>query len=265
MPFGQVIPVTGLYPGFPGDVSRVLGGGIVTWPVLETAANPISYGDPVVIVPSVGGGAAVERVADWIAGPNVFYPGLFAGVAVREVRSQAGTNVYPQNPESPQTGQYLQGTLASILVGEGTIAAIINSGTPEGQKPVYIRTVANSGVPAGVVGGFEAAPGATDLFNIVVGTGGAAAGGAVIPLASTTNVQVGMAVTGGNAVPANAVIASFVANTSITLNVNLNTALVAGDILTLSNLVQLPYTVFKSGVIGPVNQSDITLKIRMAA
>ncbi len=265
MPFGQVVPVTGLYPGFPGEVSRVLGGGIVTRPVLATTTTPISFGAPVVIIPNVGGGDAVQSVADFIAGANVFYPALFAGVAVREVRSQSGTNVYPQNPEAAQTGQFFQGTLASILVGEGTIAAIINNGTPESQKPVYIRTVANAGVPSGIVGGFEATPGATDLFTLVVGTGGAAAGQATIPVASTTNVQVGMSVTGGSAFPANAVVASLVANTSITLNVNLTDALVAGDVMTLSNLVQLPYTVFRSGVIGPVNQSDITLKIRMAA
>ncbi len=264
MPFGQVIAVTGLYPGFPGTISRAGDGLTSTRSVLSTTTNPVSFGAPVVIVPEVGGGDAIQSVADFIAGSNVFYDALFAGVAVREVRSQAGTNVYPQDPESPQTGQYFQGTLASVLE-RGTVPVIINVGTPESQAPVYIRTVANSGVTAGVVGGFECAPGATDLFTLAVGTGGAAAGQKVIPVASTTNVQVGMSVTGIPGIPDGSVIASFVANTSITLNNNLTIALVAGGLMTLSNLVELPYTIFRSGVVGPVNQADITLKIRTAA
>lgn len=264
MPFGQVVPVTGLYPGFPGTISRAGDGLTRTTTVLSTTANPVSFGAPVVIVPTSGGGDNIQSVADFIAASNVFYPELFAGVAVREVRSQAGTNVYPQDPESPQTGQYFQGTLASILE-RGTVPVIINVGTPASQAPVYIRTVANSGVTAGVVGGFECTPGATDLFTFAVGTGGAAAGQNTIPVASTTNIQVGQAVYGQAGIPDGSVVASLVANTSITLNKNLTTALVAGDVVTVSNLVQLPYTVFRSGVIGPVNQADITLKIRTAA
>ncbi len=265
MPFGQTIAVTGLYPGFPGTISRAGDGLTSTRPVLSTTTNPVSFGAPVVIVPDAsGGGDTIQSVSDFIAGAGIFYPALFAGVAVREVRSQAGTNVYPQNPESPQTGQYLQGTLASVLE-RGTVPVIVNVGTPASQIAVYIRTVANAGVPAGVVGGFECTPGATDLFTIAVATAAAAAGQKVIDVASTTNVQVGMAVSGHPGIPANAVVASFVANTSITLNVNLTAAIPVGDLVTLSNLVQLPSVVFRSGVIGPVNQSDITLLNRTAA
>lgn len=264
MPFGQVIAVTGLYPGFPGTISRAGDGLTSTRSVLSTTTNPVSFGAPVVIVPESGGGDAIQSVYDYITGGGVFSPDSFAGVAVREVRSQAGTNVYPQDPESPQTGQYYQGTLASVLE-RGTVPVIINVGAPGSQNPVYIRTVANAGVTAGVVGGFECAPGATDLFTLAVGTGGAAAGQKVIPVASTTNVQVGQAVYGLPGIPTGSVVASLVANTSVTLNNNLTAALVAGDLFTLSNLVELPYTVFRSGVIGPVNQADITLKIRTAA
>lgn len=264
MPFGQVIAVTGLYPGFPGTISRAGDGLTSTRSVLSTTTNPISFGAPVVIVAESGGGDAIQSVADFIAGAGVFTPDLFAGVAVREVRSQSGTNVYPQDPETAQTGQYYQGTLASVLE-RGTVPVVINVGTPGSQNPVYIRTVANSGVTAGVVGEFECAPGATDLFTLAVGTAGAAAGQATIPVASTTNVQVGQAVYGLPGIPDGSVIASLVANTSITLNNDLTAALVAADLMTLSNLVELPYTVFRSGVIGPVNQADITLKIRTAA
>lgn len=265
MPFGQIIPVTGLQPGFPGTISRLGDGLTSTRPVLATTANPVSFGAPVVIVPSVGGGDAVQSVSDFIAGSGNFTASSFAGVAVREVGSQAGTNVYPQNPEVPSTGQYFQGQLAAILE-RGTIAVIVNNGTPQSQAPVYIRTVANASVPAGVVGGFEAGPlAASDQFTLAVGAGGGTVGSATIPFASTTNVKVGQGVSGDPGIPAGAVVVSFVANTSVTISSPVTDPVAAGTLLTFSNLVQLPNTVFRSGVVGTQGQADITLKIRVAA
>jgi hypothetical protein len=262
MPFGQVIPVTGLGPGFPGTISRLADGISSTRRVLPTTANPIYFGQAVTILPQAGGGDYVQSVSDFINGGGIFYPSLFDGVAVRVVGTQV--TGYPQNPEVPVLGGYVQGQLASILE-RGTIPVVVNAGTPASQGQVYLRTVLNAAVPTGVVGGFEASPAASDLFTYAVGTGGANAGQATIPLSSTANIKNGQSVSGAPGIPANAVVQSFVANTSVTLNVNLTEALPGGTVLTFGNLVALPGVVFRSGVLGSMNQADITLLTRQAA
>ena len=148
-------------------------------------------------------------------------------------------------------------------------------GTPKSQDQLYTRVVLNSGVTAGFVGDWETDPAASDLFTLAVGTGGAAAGQKVIPVASTTNVQVGQLVSGpggsggsggeSSGIPAGAYVASLIANTSITLNVNLTAALVAGQVMTLSNLFAIPNCVARTGFLDANNALEITFKNRLAA
>lgn len=264
MPFGQIVSVTGLGNGFVGTGSYLGDSGItVGKSVLTTAPNPVPFGAAVVIVPSADGvGDAMEAVSDFIASANVFYPEIFGGVAQAEVRNQSGTNIYPQNPETLYTGEYVQGSSGTVKQ-RGTISVTVNVGTPVPQAQVYLRTVANAAVPAGVVGGFEAAPAASDLFTLPVGTA-AAASQAVIDFASTANVQVGQSVSGPG-IPPGSVVKSFVAGTSVTLNNNLTAGLAAGTLVTFGNVVALNRVIFRSGVLGAQNQSDITMLDRVAA
>jgi hypothetical protein len=146
--FGFVLPVTGLPLGNPGHVSR---GGlriIRSRRVLSTAANPISFGQPVVINTANN---AYESVADFINGGGTSTAALFAGVAIEEVNTNAG---YPYTPGSAVTGSYLQGDPAEVLeLGTGILVQV-NVGTPASQGTVYVRVSANGGNT--IIGGFEA-------------------------------------------------------------------------------------------------------------
>jgi hypothetical protein len=91
---------------------------------------------------------------------------------VRNVKSQL---IY-QTLTTTQTtlvGLYAQNELAEVLE-RGSITIKINNGTPVSQNPVFLRILANAGIPAGVVGGLEAVADGTNtvqLTNVVFRTG----------------------------------------------------------------------------------------------
>jgi len=72
----------------------------------------------------------------------------FAGIAVRQVKQ--ATDYYAAS------GSYLPGEIIDVL-SLGSMTVKCNVGTPTAGGKVYIRTVANGAIPAGVVGQFEAA------------------------------------------------------------------------------------------------------------
>lgn len=163
-PFGQVVPVTGPLNGFPGKVTRLGERVIAARQVLSTTTNPIPFGTGVVIVPDSTGGT-YQSIADFIAGSGTFTAGKFAGVAIAEVETTGPYTSY-QQPSSPLTGSYLQGLMAEVLE-RGSIAVQINVGTPQSQGTVYVRTELNGGIPAGIVGDFEAAADGSNTVALV--------------------------------------------------------------------------------------------------
>lgn len=158
--FGAVLPVTGLPLGFPGHVSRSGIRVIRARRVLASTANPIQFGAGVVINAANN---AYQSIADFIAGGGTFTAALFAGVAVAEVNTTTG---YPYTPGSPITGSYLQNEPAEVLEQGTGILVQVNVGTPVSQGPVYVRKLANGSIPAGVVGGFEAAADGTNTVQL---------------------------------------------------------------------------------------------------
>lgn len=266
--FGQTIPVTGPNIGFPGNISRQ-GERVVTARqfVPFTSSNNLNFGDPAVIIPNTEGGY-YDSVADYVADAeaNIALLAQFGiGMAIREVKTQL---TYPYNsaPGVQQTGYYSNGQMAEVLE-RGNATVLLTAGTPTGPgNQVYTRHVLNSSnVPAGFIGDWEVTPAATDLFTKPVGTGGAAAGQAVIPIASTTNIQVGQLVTGQPGLPLGAYVASLVANTSVTLNANLLTAMAAGAVLNFSNLVPVPGCVTRTGYLDANNMLEIVFQRRYLA
>lgn len=151
--FGGVIPVTSLNLGYPGNASRLGERVIAARQVLTTTPNAIVFGDPVVIVPDSLGGT-YQSVKDFIATPATFTAARFAGVAVRNVKTMLQFVAWG-TVQSAQFGQFAPGSMAEVLE-RGSITVKINNGTPVSQNPVYIRTVFNGAIPAGLVGGFEA-------------------------------------------------------------------------------------------------------------
>jgi hypothetical protein len=126
--------------GYPGSFAR--GGDclIMSRPVKSTDSAGPAFGDPVIL--NSDNTFSKFGAAGTLA--------AFAGVAVREVKQ--ATSYLP----SPTTGGYLPGQPCDVLE-RGDVSVVCNVGTPTAGGAVYVRTVANAGIPAGVVGGFEAA------------------------------------------------------------------------------------------------------------
>ncbi len=153
---------TALNLGFPGTV--------VTSDVYKIASRPVRltdqfgpfFGDPVVLRSD----GTYSSVAAFIAGGGTFTTALFGGFAVREVKSNETYPVYspgaqdePNNwPYGDLTGYgfYDVGTPCDVLTN-GTTVVLIRVGTPVLNGQMYVRVALNGAIPAGVVGGIEAA------------------------------------------------------------------------------------------------------------
>lgn len=164
MSFGTTIPVTGLNLGFLGQVTRLGERVITARPVLATAASNVSFGDSVVIVPTTGGGDSYQQVHDFITQGGTMTAALFAGVANREVKTNLAY-VSLGNNGSGQTGSYAPNEECEALE-RGSILIHLNVGTPLSQGNVYLRILANGAIPAGIVGGFEAAADGSNTINL---------------------------------------------------------------------------------------------------
>jgi len=169
--FGSTIPVIGLNIGFVGQISRT-GGNPVIAARQANVSNliNISFGDPVVLIADSTGGT-LRNVADFIGQGGTFTADKFAGIAVREVKTQLG---YPYSVNSaPPIGYYAAGDMCEALE-EGSITVQVNVGTPTSGSPVYVRVALNGGIPAGLVGDLEAAADGANtvvLTNVVFRTG----------------------------------------------------------------------------------------------
>jgi hypothetical protein len=135
--------------------------------VLTTTANPIKFGDTVVINAATN---SYQSVADFIAGGGTMTAALFAGIALEEVKTSGS---FPSTPGVDVVGSYPPGDYADVQ-NFGSVIVSVNAGTPASQGPVYLRISANASVPTGVVGGLEAASDTTHtiaLTGVVFTTG----------------------------------------------------------------------------------------------
>lgn len=121
--------------GYPGSVARNADCIIENRPV-KTA--DLAFGKPAIL--------NSDNTYDPFGAANVATD--FVGVAVREVKQ---TSDY-FNPD----GVYKVGQPADVI-RRGNVMVVCNVGTPTANGDVYIRIAANAAIPAGVVGGFEAA------------------------------------------------------------------------------------------------------------
>lgn len=122
--------------GFPGTYARS-GDCVISAKTAKTTAP--SFGDPVILNTD----NTVTKGGATLAMTN------FLGVAVREVKTPSAW------PPSSSVGAYAVGDLVDVIE-RGSVAVVCNVGTPTSGGKVYVRVTANGGVPAGVVGGFEA-------------------------------------------------------------------------------------------------------------
>lgn len=151
---GSVIGTT-MNIGYPGSFARNGDCVIVPRGVKSTDVVNIGFGDPVVL--------NTDNTYSKFGASNT--AAQFAGVGIREVKQTA--DYY-----SP-AGSYKPGESADAIV-RGAVCVVCNVGTPTAWGNVYVRTVLNGAIPAGVVGGFEATADGTNtilLTNAKFNTG----------------------------------------------------------------------------------------------
>lgn len=124
--------------GYPGNISRSAEALIENRFVRSSDSASINFGDPVVL----------NNDNTYSAFGATGTATTFAGIAVREVKQ----NTDYLNP----SGSYAPGQPCDVA-HKGTLTVKCNVGTPTAGGSVYIRITANGSIPAGVVGGFEAA------------------------------------------------------------------------------------------------------------
>lgn len=123
--------------GYAGDFARQPDMIVDTHPL--GGSQPVEFGTPLVYN---NDSKVIAFGADSTAAD-------FVGIASREFKS--ATNYLSQH-----AGQYEPDEAVSVFK-RGCINVLCNVGAPKLGGKVYIRTAANSAIPTGIVGGFEAA------------------------------------------------------------------------------------------------------------
>lgn len=124
--------------GYAGNISRSADAIIDNRIVKPSDSTNISFGDPVIL----NGDNTYSKFGATGTAAN------FGGIAVREVKQS--TDYFAAQ------GYYKPGEPCDVAT-RGTLTVLCNVGTPTAGGDVYVRITANGSVPAGVVGGFEAA------------------------------------------------------------------------------------------------------------
>lgn len=133
--------------GYAGNVSRSHDAVIANRIVKPSDTANINFGDPVVL-------NSDNTYSKFGASGTA---AAFAGIAVREVKQT--TDYFASQ------GFYAPGQPCDVA-SRGTIAVVCNVGTPTAGGDVYVRITANGAIPAGVVGGFEAAADSTNTVKL---------------------------------------------------------------------------------------------------
>lgn len=257
--FGQVIPPTGTGIGFPGSVTRQDGLRIAKARNVNSACTlNLNFGDTTVLIPDSTGGTW-RSVADYIAAAianigNVL--AYWAGIALREVKTNLTYPVGVVPGSQFQTGYYAPGMIGEVVEG-GSVAVLVRAGTPQANGAAYLRVVSNVAVST-VIGGIEAAADVAATTTVT-----ASAASPTLTVASGTSIAVGQIVTAWG-IPSGAYV-TVVSGTTITINVNTQVALAAGTPITFANTLAIPAAVFQTGVMDSNNVAELTLMRRQAA
>lgn len=142
---GSVIGTSMNY-GYPGTFARN-GDCIIANRIVKSTSDPIAFGEAVILNPD----NTVSRFG--AAGTAA----TFDGIAVREVKQNTSY--------TPANGSYTAGQPCDVIQ-RGSVSVACNVGTPTAGGKVYVRITANAGIPAGVVGGFEAAADGANTLEI---------------------------------------------------------------------------------------------------
>jgi len=154
---GFVIPLAGPNAGFPGTVSRNGDELIVSRPLLSTDSVPAPYGAPAILNTgnSVGGfwSSVAAAVAAGVSNANML--AQLAGIFVQNFKVNTS---YVIGGSPATANSYAAGSLADVLErGVIVVQLSVFTTAPTAGGQVFIRTVLNGAIPAGVIGGYETA------------------------------------------------------------------------------------------------------------
>jgi hypothetical protein len=258
----SIIPVTGLVLGPIGSFSQTDFPLVTPRPINATDALIPNFGDTLIL----NANNTYSSINQWITNASGVLksstPVCFAAINIKT------NTTYPTNGTQYASivgsGNYPAGSEADGFT-RGTINVALNNGTPAGAgSPVFIRTVANGSIPAGVVGGIEAVvDGGTPVAAALAGnTGNTTLGTLSLGLAplsgaysviytdathfnvfDPTGVYVG---TGVNGTAFTSTGVNFTATTG-------GTAMVRGDGFTVTTslkTIAIPNIVFKTGIVS---------------
>jgi hypothetical protein len=254
---GFVIPLTGPYAGYPGNISRNGDEIIVNRPLRITDTVNAYFGDPAVLNPDSTGGTW-SSVAGFIAAASgLILPTSFAGIFSRNVKTDL---VYPVlGTSNTNTGFYSPGELADVGErGTATVLLRIYSTAPTSGSAVYIRTAYDSNNSAGVVGGFETSKVTADVTAITLST---TSGSTTATVSANTGLAVGQVI-GATGVTAGTFITN-INGTTLTLS-SAATATESTEAATFTSYVQIPTSiaVFKTGAVDARGVTEITILTR---
>jgi hypothetical protein len=132
--------------GFPGSFSRSGDTVIAARAIKSTDASGPNFGNAMILNDdNTYSDLAVAKAA----GVATIDITTFAGIAAREVKS------FTTFSPAPTVGNYAPAQVADCIE-RGSVAITCLVGTPKSGGKVYMRTVLNGAIPAGIVGGFEA-------------------------------------------------------------------------------------------------------------
>jgi hypothetical protein len=133
--------------GFPGDITRP-GTDTFSRQIQSTDANGPAFGHAVIL----NANNTYSDLATAIAAGTTFTAALFAGIALRIVKSFTSFQAVNGTFQQAGVGQYVPGDFADVIT-RGTGAVTVQNGTPTAGGPVYVRTAVSGSL---AIGGFEA-------------------------------------------------------------------------------------------------------------
>lgn len=136
--------------GFAGTYAQQPDMIIDTHPIVA-AGSEVFFGQPVIDA----GSGAVKKADATATAAN------FVGIAAREVKTVT-------NYTNPNVGGSYLAEEAAAIMKRGVISALCNVGSPAKNGRVYLRIAANSAIPAGVVGGLEAAADGSNTVELTM-------------------------------------------------------------------------------------------------
>src|SRR6185312_11506205 len=232
-------------------VSTTASGSINTNSITVASATGIAVGQLV-----EGQGAPEGTTVTAISGTTVT-------LSANLTQAMSSTNVNFTTPRSPIVGFYANNQLADVAEAVSGITVNIPAGTPNANKAVYIRTVANSSLPGTAVGDFEAADdqAASTTATATINT-------TSLTVASATGIAVGQQV-GGNANIQDNTFVTAVSGTTITISLAVTGAL-STTAVTFSNMCLLggltdPWIRFTTGQIDENFISEVSILNRHGA